>query len=148
MGTSSNRSALHVSIIRMFLREHQSIEVSWKRDQLKEALSSDFHPNQLASHEWCQAQLQHQVQKWWYYPFCDQYYLHKKWSQKGIQVAGWSTIFRIGFILIECFKKVPCRLKDCTIRSPISNSLSQIQWALKFFLGSSSTRIHVLHLYL
>lgn len=60
IGTSFTQFALNGPIIGMFLR----VEMSWKSYQLKEALALDCHPNQLASHQWCQAQLQHQARSW------------------------------------------------------------------------------------
>ena len=38
----------------------------------------------------------------------------------------------IGFIPVDCFRKVPYPPKYSTMHSSISNSLSQMQWAYKF----------------
>ena len=45
---------------------------------------------------------------------------------------------RIGFILIDCFRKVPYRPKYSTMHLSISHYLSQIQWALKLFQSLST----------
>ena len=44
---------------------------------------------------------------------------------------------RIGFNLIDCFEKVSYLPKYSTMHLSISNSLSQMQWVLKFFQSSS-----------
>ena len=60
------------------------------------------------------------------------------------KVSKWCTISFIHilknfvFIHIECFRKVPYRPKYCTMHSSVLNSLSRMQWTLKFFRSSSS----------